>query len=365
MDEASPPNKKSRTLLLAGATVGIGVAVCGLGSVVLAGAGWYLYQPVSIDFETTAWKLEDSAPRPLPVPRLHRHIGEPEPAPAPITWTVDPPELGTTTGGQFNPSERGKGTLKACAEEICGTLPIELDLADAITVEPAKAEARVWTPRQLNAAAMWSREAVPVPLTYTSSDPKVVTVDASGLATPTGPGSANILIRGGGATATVPFRVYPQPPAHCTLASYADALGRKGTRSEQKECLPHSPDLCEWTATQQLVDRGRIDEGGGPQWRWTTLWLPATDLEQIWAAAQLCMELPPEVAALDIPALVTDSQGGTRSVQLAGEWAIEPANATVSYRPGTVTVDLPTTCGATREFTVEKYWIKLGVAGGC
>ncbi len=371
MSDQPPVKKSNRNVIVAGSVIGVGALFCGGGGLLLAllGGGWYAWQPVGLSFEPASWSVEDASPRPLPALRLHRRVGEPEPVTEGALWTVEPPALGEIVGGRFTPEGRGSGKLRACVGEICEHMPLTIALADTLTVTPERAEARVWSPRPLAVIADWRGAADEVPLTISSADPAVATVDASGTVTPVAPGSTEIHVRGGGAAATVPYRVYPQPPAECTLTRYADVLGRKGIKSEQQACLETDPDMCEWNSTQPLVDGGRIDEGGGWEWGWTTLWLPATDIDQAWAVAQRCLELPPEIVALGIPemarASVGRSSGASRAVQLAGDWEVEAPEAIVRAEGGVVTVALPSACSSTRVFALEGAWIKLGVSDGC
>lgn len=368
MSDQPPPAKSKKTALIAGSIVGVGVLACGLGGVLLAAGGaawWYFSQPQKLSFEPATWTVLDATSRPVPTPLLHRRMGQPAAPTTPITWTVEPAELGTADAGVFRPDKPGAGTITACTEGVCGTLAVTVQLADAIMLDPPSVELRVWGPKTLRPVATFLREEVTVPLTWRSSDPTVVTVDETGKVTPVGPGTAEIVVSGGGATVSAPFRVYPEPPAGCTLATYADTVGRKGNRTEDKRCQPDAPDFCEWSASQAIADAGRIDEGGGWEWGWTRLYLPANDLDQVWAVAQRCLELPPEIAALPVPTMLKERGTGTTTVPLAGAWDTSPAEAMVKLERGALTVELPSACYATREIAIEGTWIRLGISEGC
>lgn len=354
--------------MVAGTLLGGTVLLCGGGAALLAagaGAWWYAYQPTALDFPVQTWTLNDAAPTPVPAPRLIRRYGEPVAPTEPVVWTVQPPELGAIFAGSFTPAGRGSGSIRACVDDLCGDLPLQVELADTLTVSPAKAEIRVWKPRTLSVAASWSGEAVTVPLRFSSTKESVATVDQAGVVTPVGPGTTEIQVRGGGAANSVEVHVYPRPPEECTLSRYADVLGRKGTRTEQQDCLREAPDMCEWTSSQALVDGGRLDEGGGWEWGWTTLWLPSSDVEQVWEIARLCLDLPPELAALPVPELMSARPGGQRTVPLSGSWDADPAEAVVSFKPGTVMMELPSVCSASRTIAREGAWLKLMVSEGC
>ncbi len=364
--EAPPRGKK--TLLIAGSVVGVGVLLCGGGGLLLAaaaGAWWYASQPVSLSFSQERWLVTDPRALALPQPLLSPRMGEPVVTKEGLVWTVAPASLGAINGGTFVAEEPGTGEIRACVEDLCATLALDVQLANAILLDPPKAEARVWTPRSFKATATFDRKEVTVPLTWASSDETVLKVDQQGVVTPVAPGLAEVLVSGGGADVSAMFRVWPEPPKDCTLALYAETVGRKGQKEETRACLPNAPDMCEWTATQALAEGGRIDEGGGWEWGWTTLTLPGADLDQIWAVAQRCMELPPEIAALPIPALLRERGTGRQAVPLGGAWDRVPAEAILEASPGKLTIDLPVACSSTREIALERGWIRLQVSEGC
>ena len=358
----------SRAAIIAGSVIGIGVLVCGLGGLLaaaLGGAWWYGKQPVQIHFAAAALEVERAAPLPVPSATMRRRYGDPEPLDVAALWTVEPATLGTVAAGVFTPRAPGEGLIRACDEGVCGELDLRVAMASAMAVEPARVVFRIWDPVTLKATPTWEGDPVTVPLTWTSSDPKVVTVDASGALKPISVGTADITVTGGGMAATSRVRVYGEPPTPCTLAAYADAIGRTGRKTESKQCQPEGSDFCEWTSSQSLADGGRIDEGGGWEWSWTTLWLPAGDADQIWRIASRCMDLPPEIAGLNMLELLADGRKGEMMVPLSGEWVTERAAATVQHERGAVHVELPVECYSNRLFGLDGQWMKIGVAEGC
>ena len=165
--------------------------------------------------------------------------------------------------------------------------------------------------------------------------------------------------------ATLPVTVHPAPPDNCTLSNYADALGRTGKKDEHKVCQAEAPDFCEWDSKQALVGGGTVTEGGGWEWGWTTLELPGADAEEAWHLAQRCLELPPEVAALDLPALLRERRAVTKVVPLAGDWDYDP-KATVEIKGGKVTIALPSACYSDRTFSVSRAGVvTMSVSAGC
>jgi len=365
-EPASPGSR--RALILAGSALGVTALICGGGGLLAAvgaGAWWYARQPTGLSFPVERLSLEGPSAVSPPSPLVIRHYGEPAPAEEPVTWTVMPSSLARFEVGRLVPSEPGEGTLQACTEEVCQTLPLTVALADELTVSPSSAELRLWGPLQLQATARLRGAESRPPLRWSVSDPSLAAVDEHGLVTPKAPGKAEIRVEGGGASATVPLAIYTQPPEGCTLSRYADTMGRVGERAEHRECEGGSADFCQWTSSQKLADGGRIDEGGGWEWGWSTLWLPTSDLDQAWAVAQRCLELPPEITALLMPDLLRSRVAGTQTVPLSGEWDTENPTATIEHRLGHVSVELPSACSSSREISVEGRWVKLGFSEGC
>lgn len=366
-DEPASPGSK-RAMVVAGSVLGVFVLVCGGGGLLAAaGAGvwWYETQATGLRFSQERVDLEGPAHLPMPTPLVVRRYGEPAPAEQPVTWTVSPSSLARIEGGSLVPSEPGEGTLQACTEEVCATLPLTVALADELTTSLTSVEARVWKPIQIQATARLRGAETHPPLRWSSSDAGVASVDEHGLVTPKGPGKAEIRVEGGGASATVPLAVYAEPPQDCTLAHYADTLGRVGDRNEHRQCQSGDSDMCEWSSSQKLADGGRIDEGGGWEWAWSTLWIPTTDLDQAWAVAQRCLELPPEITALSIPDMLRSRIPAKQSITLSGEWDDDNPAATIDHRLGHLSLELPSACYSSREISVEGRWVKLGFSEGC
>lgn len=368
MSDDAPPRKSSRATLVAGSILGIGVLVCGLGGLLAAGLGgawWYGRQPVAVQLAAPTLDVERLAPAPVPSATVQRRFGDPEPLGAGAVWSVEPAALGTVSGGVFTPRAPGEGVIRVCDEGVCGELELRVAIASAMAVEPTRVVFRMWDPVPLKASPTWEGDPVTVPLTWTSSDPKVVTVDASGVLKPLSVGTAEITVTGGGLAATSRVRVYGEPPTPCSLTAYADALGRTGRKTESKECQAGDADFCEWTSSQSLNDGGRIDEGGGWEWAWTTLWLPAADAAQLGQIAARCMDLPPEIAGLNLLELLADGRKGEMMVPLSGEWTEEKPVATVKHERGLLTIELPAACYSTRTLALDGQWMKLGVSEGC
>lgn len=358
------PAPARRRLVLAGSVVAVFALLCGFCALGAAGLGgfWWAKQPVDLILPGDPVTAIGPDPLTLPAPLVARKMGAPAPSEEPVLWTVSPPSLGSVAGDRFTPGTPGAGRLEACVEELCAGLDLNVLIADEIAIQPRKVEARLWTPTTLSATARWKGLDQALPITWSSSNEAVVTVDASGQATPVGAGTATIRAEGGGAFETMNVQVWPQPPDPCTLGGYADALGRVGERKETKACQPGSEDFCEWSATQSLTDGGRIDEGGGWEWEWTSLVISDSSPEEIWAIAQKCMNLPPEIAALPMPELLSGHQKGTRWVPVSGE---DVQRAKVVFSRGSVEIALPSECYDDRAIKQDGRWWTLSVSAGC
>jgi hypothetical protein len=138
-------------------------------------------------------------------------------------------------------------------------------MVDAISTTPAQSLSfRFLRPRTVEASALWKGEPVAVPIVWTTKDHAVATVSAAGVVTPVAFGSTELQAEAGGVVTSLVVTVHPLPPPDCTLASYAETLGRTGKKVAHRKCMPESPDFCEWDAKQPLVGGGAVIVNGRP-----------------------------------------------------------------------------------------------------
>ncbi len=364
-----PSSRGGRTALFAGSAIGAIGVLCGGGgglAAVAAVGWWYLTQPDGVVLDRESVTINGTSPASLPVAGVHRRLGDTVPAWMPLDWRVEPPALAAIEGDRLVPREPGSGEVRACFGQLCDSAALTVAMVDSISTTPTKSVGfRLWTPRAIEAAAQWKGEPVPVPILWSTADHAVATVSDKGVLTPVAPGSTELRIEAGGVVTTLTVTVHPEPPADCTLPKYADVLGRTGRRDEHKKCQSEAPDFCEWDSKQALVGGGTVIEGGGWEWGWATLELPGVDPGEAWNLARRCMELPPEVAAVDLPALLRERRAVTKVVPLAGDWDGEP-QATIEVKGGKAQIALPSACYSDRTFSVDRAGVvTLGVSAGC
>jgi hypothetical protein len=243
----------------------------------------------------------------------------------------------------------------ACLGEFCDSVELTVVMVDAVVTTPATSLSfRVWTPRMVEAVAMWKGEPVSVPLRWSSADGKVVTVSDTGRLTPGAAGSTTVQVEASGVVTTLGVTVHPEPPADCTLKTYAEQLGSVGPKAEDIQCDPEDPDMCSGTSKQELVGGGSLEVSGGLDHSVVSLRLPGVELAEAWALAGRCLELPPEVAALDVPSLIQTKRPVTKNVQLSGPQDGD-GMAMIEVKPRQVHIQLPSGgCTFSRSFAVDK-----------
>lgn len=341
----------------------------GGGALAAAGAAgwWYATQPDRIAVYGEGVTVIGGAPASLPMVMAHRRLGDAVPAIAPLTWTVEPASLARVEGEQLVAQEAGEGLLQACLGKLCDSTPLTVAMADTIVTTPEGEVAfRVWSPRTVTATPKWRGAPASVPLTWSVADARIATVTDAGLLTPVAAGRTELRIEGGDAVTTLSITIHPEPAEDCTLSTYADVVGRTGTKQDSRHCMEDAPDFCEWNARQDLIGGGAILEGGGWEWGWTTLELPDTPAEEGWELARRCMNLPPEVAALDLPALLRERRGVHTVIPLAGDWDVERAAATIDIKDGSAQIELPSACYDNRTFAVHRAGkLTLTTSSGC
>ncbi len=345
----------------------IGV-VCGVGGLAaVAGVGWwYMTQADGVLLDSESLTISGNTPANLPVASIHRRLGDTVPAWMPLDWRVEPASLASIEGGRLVPREAGSGVVFACLGQYCDSAALTVAMVDAVSTTPAKAVAfRLWTPRSIEAAAVWKGEPVSVPLVWSTADPAVATVSDAGVLTPVGPGSTELRVEAMGVATTLAVTVHPEPPGDCTLAKYAEAMGSAGPKKEDKSCDPDDPDMCSGESKQALVGGGTLAESWGLDNGSVTLSLPGIDVAEAWQLAARCLELPPEVAALDMPTMLKAKGSVKKVVRLAGEWDGD-AQATVEINAGKAEVQLPSGCTGARSFSVDRAGgVTMGTFVGC
>lgn len=128
------------------------------------------------------------------------------------TWSLSDPSKGTVSpNGRFTAIATGSEKVIATVDEAADTVPVTILHAgpDAILVDPSGDTLAVGFPVSLTAVVLDARlDTMPAAaLTYLSSAPSVVTVNASGTVSPVGTGTAGITVTSGQATTTVPMLV--------------------------------------------------------------------------------------------------------------------------------------------------------------
>jgi hypothetical protein len=130
-----------------------------------------------------------------------------------ITWSVVNPAGPTrtasvSTGGGVTGVFPGDADVTVSVDGVSKTVRVRVTAA-SVAVESASTIVLVGTKMPLNATVLDANDApIPnVPVTWTSSDPTVATVDATGLVTAIAPGLAVITATGGGAIGSRPVHV--------------------------------------------------------------------------------------------------------------------------------------------------------------
>jgi len=148
-----------------------------------------------------------------------------------VTWTSSNETIGTISAdGIFTALAAGTTTLTATAGEVSGTAVATVIAAEPalakLAVSPSAAILGAGETRQFDVVA-FDRFGAIVPdaaVTWTSSDPGVGTVDASGLFTALAEGTTTLTATGDGATGTATVTVTPNEPVLSRIAVTPPAI---------------------------------------------------------------------------------------------------------------------------------------------
>lgn len=150
--------------------------------------------------------------------------GDTIPGLAPTWSSRDPGIVRALPDGRLISVADGEARIVATHDDLTGTLTVRVRaVAAAVVVEPATVVIPPGATRQLVATVLDRRDH-PIPgreVAWSSSDPGVAPVDASGLVTGAGPGTAAVTATADGASGSAEVTVVADPPSVTTL----DAAG--------------------------------------------------------------------------------------------------------------------------------------------
>ena len=232
-------------------------------------------KPASVDISPKRTKLYGLERTQRLTARILDKKGEPVPD-ATATWTSsDPAVLEVEAGGRMIARKEGKAMVTATYKKVSSQVPVEVIDVSAVEVGPASLNligpAGVQIPLQV--VVKNSKDAaVPIKVTWESSDPKIATVSEEGKVTSVGSGTTTIVARVGDLQGASEVHVAVKELASLDLRPKT-ALVRVGD-SQTFQVVAYGPDgsIIEGVAAQfessdpavAVVDAGGKVSGASP-----------------------------------------------------------------------------------------------------